>query len=146
MVTEALAIAKAAFSALRKPFEKGARRALVWSFQRRTRKPPLDDATANQVAYSVLAGDIMCAKSYRNMDSPHVFVAVMRRTSERDNDPKVYVLEQMGKAFKVAWKSDPLHSTHPLTLDVLDVDGDGNREVIFEDQSYGTGGGSRRLM
>jgi hypothetical protein len=146
MLGEVLAIAKTVFGALQKPLQAAFRKAHIWLFRMRTRQAPLDELTAKQVAYSVLAGDILRSISYRNVDSPHIFLAVLRRTSEIDFDPTVYVLEQIGQTYKVVWKSDRLFSTSPSAFEVRDVDGDGNREIVFEDQSYGTGGGSRSLM
>lgn len=146
MLGEVLTIAKTAFGALRRPFKAASRRARIWLFQMRTRQPPFAELKAKEIAYSVLAGDILRAISYRNVDSPHVFIAALRRSSEIDFDPTVYVLEQIGQTYKVIWKSDRLFRTVPTAFEVQDVDGDGNREVVFEDQSYGTGGGSRSLM
>ena len=146
MLGEVLTIAKTAFAALRRPLKAASRKARIWSFRLRTRQLPFAEAKAKEIAYSVLAGDILRAISYRNLDSPHVFIASLRRSSEVDFDPRVYVLEQIGETYKVIWKSDRLYNTIATAFEVQDVDGDGNREVIFEDQSYGTGGGSRSLM
>jgi hypothetical protein len=84
--------------------------------------------------------------AFRNIDSPHIFIACLRRSSERDFDFRAYVLEQMGNTFRTVWKSDLLSSATPMAFEVQDVDDDGNREIVFEDKSYGTGGGSRSLM
>src|SRR5216683_2252738 len=146
MLGEALTIAKAALAALRRPLKAASHKARIWSFRLRTRQLPFAEAKAKEIAYSVLAGDILRAISYRNLDSPHVFIASLRRSSEVDFDPRVYVLEQIGETYKVIWKSDRLYNTIPTAFEVQDVDGDGNREIVFEDQSYGTGGGSRSLM
>jgi len=146
MHVEFLTIAKTVFSVLWKPLKTASRKARIWSFRLRTRQPPFAEVKAKEIAYSVLAGDILRAISYRNVDSPHVFIASIRRSSEIDFDPRVYVLEQIGETYKVIWKSDRLYNSVPTAFGVQDVDGDGNREVVFEDQSYGTGGGSRSLM
>jgi len=146
MLGEILAIAKTAFGAFRGPFKAALRNARIWLFRMRTRQSPFAEQKAKEIAYSVLAGDILRAISYRNIDSPHVFIAALRRSSEIDFDPAVYVLEQIGETYKVVWKSDRLFRTAPTAFEVQDVDGDGNREVVFEDQAYGTGGGSRSLM
>jgi len=146
MLGEALTIAKTAFGVLRKPFNVASRRARIWLFRMNTRQPPFAEFKAKEIAYSVLAGDILRAISYRNIDSRHVFIAALRRSSEIDFDPAVYVLEQIGETYKVIWKSDRLFRTAATAFEVQDVDADGNQEVVFEDQSYGTGGGSRSLM
>ena len=88
----------------------------------------------------------MEAVSFRNIDLPHIFIACLRRSSEQESDPVVYVLAQIGDTFTCVWKSDRLYATNRVALEVHDADDDGNREVLFEDQSFGTGGGTRRLM
>src|SRR5271156_2422056 len=94
-----ISIAKTAWSFLRNPLKAGARKAQIWHFHLRTKSPPLDRIQAQQIAFSVLAGDIMEAVSFRNIDSPRTFIACVRRSSESDCDPLVYVLEQVGEAF-----------------------------------------------
>jgi hypothetical protein len=80
------------------------------------------------------------------MGSPHVFIACARQTSQRDYDRVVYVLEQIGGTYKIAWRSDRLYGMGPVAVGVSDVDGDGDRTVVFQDSSFGTGGGVRKLM
>jgi len=145
MPVDYLAIAKTVFGFLRKPLKAASRKLRIWWFGLHTRQAPFTEVKAKGIVYALLAGDVLRAISYRNADSPHVFIAALRRSSEMDLDPRVFVLEQIGETYKVIWKSDRLCSTSAMALEVQDVDGDGNREVIFEDQSYGTGGGSRSL-
>src|SRR5260370_20855873 len=146
MLGEALTIRKPALAALRRPLKAASHKAGIWSFRLRTRRPPCAEVKAKEIAYSVLVGDILCAISYRNLDSPHVFIASLRRSSEVDFDPRVYVLEQIGETYKVIWKSDRLYNTIPTAFEVQDVDGDGHREVLFQDHSYVTDRSSRTLI
>src|SRR5260370_14703166 len=146
MLGEVLTIAKTALGALRRPLKAASRKARIWSFRLRTRQLPFAEAKAKEIAYSVLAGDILRAISYRNLDSPHVFIASLRRSSEVDFDPRVYVLEQIGEPYKVIWRSDRLYYTIPTAFYLQDVDGDGHREVLFQDHSYVTDRSSRTLI
>jgi hypothetical protein len=146
MLGEVITIAKTVFAALRTPIKAASHKARIWWFRLRTRRPPFEEVKTKEIAYSVLAGDILSAISYRNIDSPHIFIASLRRSSEADFDPRVYLLEQIGETYKVIWKSDFLCSTNQTTLEVQDIDSDGSREVIFQDHSYGTGGGSRSIL
>lgn len=141
-----LSVAKVSVSFLSKPFKLGMQRLRVWAFQLRSKKPPLPEDRAKEIAYSVLAGDVLRAISFRNLGSPHLFIASLRRSSERDFDLRAYVMEQAGKTFRVVWKSDPLCTALPTAIEVRDIDNDGNREVVLEDQSYGTGGGAKSLI
>jgi hypothetical protein len=114
-------------------------------FKLRNRKPPLNDAKAKQAATSVLGGDVPTAISFRNISTEHILIAALRRSSEKDFDWRVFLLEQLGSTFQIVWKSDMLCSFTKSQIEVQDIDGDGNCEVIYEDQSFGTGGGSRSL-
>jgi hypothetical protein len=145
-VATEISIAKIAWEALRKPVESRARQVRVWLFHRRTKSPPFDEIRAKRIAFSVLAGDIIRAISFRNIDSPRVFVACVRRSSEGDCDHRVHVLEQIGDAFKPIWHSDRLHCFQPSTFEVCDANNDGYHEVVFEESASGTGAGMRRLM
>jgi hypothetical protein len=122
-----------------------ARRVRIWWFQRSTESPPLDGIKARQIAYSVLAGDIIQVVSFQNIESPRIFIACLRRSSEIDFDRQVYVLEQVGDAYKVAWVSDRLWFSKSSPLEVSDIDNDGYQEVVFEDWSSGSGAGMKRL-
>ena|ERR1700730_14546403 len=89
MLGEALTIAKTAFAALRKPLKAASRKARIWSFRLLTKRSPFAEEKAKDIAYSVLAGDILRAISYRNVDSPHFFIASLHRSSEIDHDLRV---------------------------------------------------------
>ena len=133
------------YSLIQKPLANLWHGARVRVFKFRNRNSPLTSAKTKQVATSVLGGDVPAAISFRNISTEHVFIAALRRTSERDFDWRVFLLEQLGGTFQVVWRSDMLSSFTKSQIEVQDIDGDGNCEVIYEDQSFGTGGGSRSL-
>src|SRR5271154_5939883 len=110
------------------------------------RKPPYEESRARQIAHAILAGHIVRAISYRNLDFPNILIAVIRRSSEQDYDATAHVLEQTGKTFRVLWQTARLFGPDAADLAVEDVDGDGHHEVIIELRSTGTGAGSRILM
>ena len=58
---------------------------------------------------------------------------------------KIYVLAQLGSTFRTTPTTENFGRIRSPQLEVADIDGDGNPEVIFEDHSYGTGGGSSSL-
>jgi hypothetical protein len=135
------------------PFDSPAQKALgkLWRggeirvFKFRNRKRPLSEAGALQAATSLLGGDVAVATSFRNIRAKHTFIAALVRSSERDFDWRVFLLEQLGSTFQVVWKSEMLASLTKSRMEVHDLDDDGNYEVIYEDQSFGTGGGYRSL-
>lgn len=104
------------------------------------RKPPLDESKARQIAHSILSGNIVQAIAYRNINSKHIFIAAIRRTSEDDYDSRIYILEQLGNTYMSIWNSEPILATAPLKAE--DIDGDGINEVILIEKFYGTGGGA----
>lgn len=85
------------------------------------------------------------AISFRNISTDRTLIAALRRSSERDFDWRVFLLEQLGSTFQIVWRSQTLASLTKCRMEVLDLDDDGNCEVIYEDQSFGTGGGYRSL-
>jgi hypothetical protein len=113
-------------------------------FNSRHTKPPLSDSEATS-ATSILGGDVSVARSFRNISTSHIFIAALVRSSEQNFDWRVFVLQQLGSTFHVIWKSEVLASISKPRLEVEDIDDDGNCEVIYEDQSFGTGGGCRSL-
>jgi hypothetical protein len=110
-------------------------------FLLRDRKPPIDEITATQLAVSVLAGHIERAIACRNIDSDHTFIAVARRESQSEHSSQIHVLEQFGKTFRAIWSSEVLLYNTGLHVD--DIDRDGSKEVVFTEESFGTGAGTR---
>src|SRR6202022_3980540 len=133
------------FSAWLKSVAKPWHKAKILLFRFRNSRSPLTETRAKQIATSILGGDVPIAISFRSMDTVHVRIAVLRRPSERNFDSKVFLLEQLGTTFQVIWKSEALFSFTGSQLEVQDVNVDGNREVIYEDNNYGTGGAFRSL-
>jgi len=131
------------------PMQKGLSR--LWRgfeirvFKFRNKKSPLSGAEASQAATSLLGGDVPMAISFRNISTNRTLIAALRRSSERDFDWRVFLLEQLGSTFQIVWRSDMLASLTKCRMEVHDLDDDGNCEVIYEDQSFGTGGGYRSL-
>jgi hypothetical protein len=117
-------------------------KAEVWLFRVRHRKPPLSPTEAVEVATSILGGYVIDAIPFYSLDSNKIRIAAARATSEDGYDTKIYVLEQLGGTFRTSWISARLWSRLKHELEVDDIDGDGNPELIYEDHSHGTGGGS----
>jgi len=111
------------------------------AFRWRDRRPPLDEQTAFNTAFSVLAGRIQQCVPFRNIDSARVFIAVVRA-----NEPfeEIYLLEKFGLTFRRIWSIEKLIGLKNFAI--ADIDGDGNKEVVFEEASYGTGGGMKTLF
>ncbi len=133
------------YSVVQKPLGRLWCWARVRLFRLRNRKSPITEVRAKQVATSVIGGEVSRAIPFRNISTKHVLIAALRRSSERDFDWRMFLLEQLGSTFQVVWKSEMLSSFTKSEIEVQDIDGDGNCEVIYEDQSFGTGGGSRSL-
>ena len=124
-------------------FRAAVRRFRIW--RSLINKPPYPESKAKEIAYSVLAGYVMRAISFRNFDSERVLIAVTRRSSEQGFDSNAYLLEQIGSTFRVIWESNRVYGLDGESLDVKDLDHDGYKEIVFESRSIGTGAGSTTL-
>jgi hypothetical protein len=113
-------------------------------FRMRDKNPPIDEVAAMQLSASVLSGHIDRAIAYRNIDSDHIFIAVARRESQSEYASQVYILEQFGNTYRSIWSSEDLWSNAGLYVD--DINRDGNKEVVFTQESFGTGGGAREML
>ncbi len=113
-------------------------------FKLANRKPPLNEIQASHIAHSVLAGEILSAKAYKNLDSKHTFIAVVRKNSGESSDRRIFLLEQIGNTYRPIWFSDPLFSMQSK-FDIEDINRDGIHEIIYSYESFGTGAGMRIL-
>lgn len=115
-------------------------------FRLRDRKPPLNEPTAIGIAYFTLGGSISKAISYRNINTKQIFIACIRKESDEAFEYTVHILEKMGGAFIELWCSD---STSAIidheNFNVIDINNDGVKELVYEVSSYGSGAGSRSL-
>jgi hypothetical protein len=133
------------FEFLRDLYPKGVR-ALRRVFKRlafrwQERHPPLDDKRAFDAAFSVLGGQIEQCVAFRNIDSNRTFIAVVRASEHGLKE--IYLLEELGLTFRRIWSNEKTIGLKTFTVD--DMDGDGNKEIVFEEASYGTGGGTKVL-
>lgn len=135
------------FTLFAKVFKWVIHKSQLWIFRIRNSKPPLNESRARQIAYSVLSGSIERAISYRNIDSKHLFIAVLRRGTEDeedDHDYRIYIIEQFGNTYRSIWNSEPL--LFSPQFQITDIDGDGCKEVVFIENDFGTGAGSRVMF
>lgn len=110
------------------------------------RKSPFNEITALRIARSTLGGSIIAAIPFRNLGSKNQFLAVARREHDGDPNARIHILEQVGGAYMQIWVSDEIWgSFDQKTVEVVDLDNDGMKEVAFESASFGSGGGSKSL-
>jgi hypothetical protein len=106
------------------------------------RRPPVDEKRAFNIAFSLLGGQIEQCIAFRSIDSNRTLIAAVRASKRPFKD--IHVLEQVGLTFRKVWSLEEIFG--PTGFAVEDVDGDGNKEVIFQEASYGTGGGTKTLF
>jgi hypothetical protein len=143
MIGEALQIIKFIGS----PAIKGTRWSIkegrqLW-FRLRDKKPPLDETSALNVAYSYLGGSIASAISYRNINSKHTFIAAVHRESDEAFEFEVSVLERIGRAYIKIWNSQSFGGLDPASFNVIDINRDGVKEIVFEQSGFGSGAGTK---
>lgn len=107
------------------------------------RVSPMAEHNAKRIAASVLAGEILEAIPYRNFRADPQ-IAVLRRSPHVDTGSDLCVLERLGSTYRVVWENG-LVLGRP-TLQVRDIDGDGAKEVMFVEESFGTGAGTRSFL
>lgn len=135
------------YNPLLKGLKWSAKKTQLHWFRLKDRKSPFDETKAIQLAYSVLGGSVAQAISYRNHKSKNLFIAAIRGSSDEAYDFRVYILEQLGKTYKVIWSSEELYfNSEGISLEARDIDGDGIKEIIYEQESYGSGAGSKSLI
>jgi hypothetical protein len=116
-------------------------------FRWKNKKSPLDEIDAIRVARSTLGGSVIAAVPFRNLGSSANYLAVARKSSDEDSDVRIYLLEQVGRAYVSKWASHKLMSYFDRdNLFVTDIDGDGSKEIAFEVESYGSGSGVKSLF
>lgn len=110
---------------------------LLWRFKKISKKSPLDADEAKEIAYATLGGRVEGAMSYRNVDSDKIFIAVHHTSPQIPVTSQVVIIEQVGQAYRVHWKSEQLFSN--LHFEVVDFDEDGFHEVVIQTSDWGTG-------
>jgi hypothetical protein len=84
--------------------------------------------------------------SYVDPSTRAVRIATVRRTSVKDFDIRIHLLERIGATYQSLWSSEDLYGlSDSRLLDAEDIDGDGICEVIFSDHAHGTHQHSRYL-
>lgn len=93
-----------------------------------------------RIASSILGGDVLRAIGYAEPSTGALRVAAVRRTSARDLDVRVHLLEAVGPTYRCVWSSseDLFSFADTRVLDAEDIDHDGICELIFTDRMYGT--------
>jgi hypothetical protein len=112
------------------------------AFRWRERQPPLDQKAALNAAFSVLAGRIEQCIPFRSIDSKRTLLAVVRDDAAHAAK-EIHLLEQFGMTFRRVWSAERLDGLRNFLVE--DVDDDRNKEIVFEQSSCGTGGGTKTL-
>ena len=90
----------------------------------------------------------MKAIPFRNINSRHIFIAVLRADKINGYQREVFLPEQIGNSYKTVWESGNIiygFSDDENIIDVVDIDGDGINEIAIVEESWGTAMGSKIL-
>jgi hypothetical protein len=104
------------------------------SFRWQERHPPFDRNAAFKIAFSVLGGQIGECAAFRNIDSNRPLIAAVK-TGEYGTK-EVHLLEKFGLSFQTVWSIAKINKLDGFL--VIDVDGDGNKEIVFTEDIIGT--------
>lgn len=114
-------------------------------FLRKDKNKPYDEEAAKKIGFSVLGGTILSAIPFPTHRPKLNYLAIVRK--ENDDAPEccIHLLERVGGAYTQVWSSDSLSNRECPTFAAVDLDRDGFREIVFEEASFGSGGGVRCL-
>jgi hypothetical protein len=110
------------------------------------RKRPVDKEKAMQIGMSILGGTIMSAAPFKNFGSDCQYLALVRKDNDEASASRIHLMERVGETYTQIWVSDPLWNLDLMTFEVTDIDADGWKEIVFEQNSFGTGAGSKSLF
>jgi hypothetical protein len=139
-MSEIISIIRSIIPIIWKPLKWVHRKVRILAFRVKNKKPPLNETKAIQIAHSILSGHIDNAFSFININSNNIYIALSRRSSAADHDVKIHLLEQIGDTYRQIWNSETLWCKPQL--EVKDINGDGIHELIFIEESFGSGGGT----
>lgn len=102
----------------------------------------MSEAVARRQVHAVLGGVPSEVTLWRDKGSSRYMAMSLRQ--EKPYGGRVQVLQQVGLTFTTIWTSDEFWDSLRL-VQIADIDEDGIDELLFEDKSYGSLGGERRL-
>lgn len=109
------------------------------------RKKHYDRESAIKIGLSALGGAILSAVPFSNFRSNRQYLALIRKDNDDALESRIHIIERVGEAYTRIWASDPLWDFTPTTFEVTDIDGDGWKEIVFEQSSVGTGASTKFL-
>lgn len=101
-----------------------------------------------EIVYGLTGKKLFKAYPFRNLGNSHVFIAAATFEQGNPFTWRIYLLEEFGGAFRIAWQSGELSVLGPIehAFAIHDVDRDGIHEVSVTTGGFGTGGGNSSLQ
>jgi len=109
----------------------------LWRYKRKSARPPITHEEAMEIAYITLAGKIIKAIPYQNMESKTIYIAVSYKPNQEDYATRIVILEQVGDSYRIQWSMD--YHTSCVDFEVEDIDDDGTQELLMRSLETGTG-------
>ena len=100
-----------------------------------------------EIVYGPTGKKLFKAYPFRNLGNSHVFIAATTYEHGSLFGGRIYLLEEFGGVFRIAWQSEPLSAlgASGKHFAIHDVDRDGIHELSFATDCFGTGGGHSSL-
>lgn len=104
----------------------------------------IKDKEAKNIAYSILSSKILKAVPYKNINL-NEFIAVFTQVNKSNNgyDHKICILRKLGENYTSVWQKKSSFLIE--SLNVEDIDNDGEEEIVFIEHGSGTGSWIRKL-
>lgn len=141
-----IGMAKLLFQPVIKAWRSGSYWMRLKLFLRSESKRRVDKENAIRIGMSTLGGTIVAAATFQNFGSGRQYLALVRKDNDESLESRIHLMERVGEAYTQLWVSDPLWKLDPETFEVNDIDKDGWKEIVFEQSSFGTGGGTKCLF
>ena len=111
-------------------------------------RPVMTEQQAAAAAFLTLGGTIVRAVPYRNLGSRHVFIAVLRASSDTDISGRIHLLEEFAGNYREIFRSEELYMRRAVEdkFAVEDIDRNGQKELVFAASSFGSSGGSQEAL
>jgi hypothetical protein len=117
----------------------------LFYFNLREMRPWLDKETAMKIAQMTLSGSVISAFPFRNLNSKRKYIAALRKESDEGGLYEIFLLEEVGKSYRIDWKSEEIHSIQENSFKVVDVGNDGYKSISYIQEYFGSGMGTRHL-
>lgn len=124
-------------------FNKAWTKIKYYGYKFLTPKTPYTKEEALELAYSVVSGQIHKVTSFKNFSEDREYILATVKENKEDYFLKLVLLKRIGNTFTRNWEHKLI--SYVDDIDALDLQKTGVNFILFVEESYGSGGGSKTL-